>query len=68
MADRRYHVASLLIGTFDVQSFDALASVFNPAEAPLRFYKRETRCFKASDLASFGKNEDKTTLEACPPF
>ena len=46
----------------DFQSFDALASAFNPAEAPLRFHKKETRYFKASDLASFGKNEDKTTL------
>ena len=46
----------------DFQSFDALASAFNPAEAPLRFHKKETRYFKASDLASFGKNEDLTTL------
>ena len=46
----------------DFQSFDALASAFNLAEAPLRFHKKGTRYFKASDLASFGKNEDKTTL------
>ena len=46
----------------DFQPFDALASAFNPAEAPLRFHKNETRYFKASGLASFGKNEDKTTL------
>ena len=58
MADRHYHVASLLIDDF--QSFDALASAFNPAEVPLRFHKKGTRYFKASDLASFGKNEDKT--------
>ena len=45
----------------DFQSFDALASAMNPAEAPLRFHKKETRYCKA-DLASFGKNEDKTTL------
>ena len=45
----------------DFQSFDALASAFNPAEAPLRFHKKETRYCKAH-LASFGKNEDKTTL------
>ena len=47
----------------DFQSFYALASAFNPAEAQLRFHKKETRHFKASDHASFGKNvEDKTTL------
>ena len=46
----------------DFQSLDALASVFNLAEAPLKFHKKETRYFKASELASFGKNEDKTTL------
>ena len=51
----------------DFQSFDALASAFNPAEAPLRFDKKETRYFKASDLASFGKNEDKTTLSKPAP-
>ena len=57
MGDRRYHVASLLIEN-DFQSFDALASAFNPAEAQLRSDKKGTRYFKASDLASFGKNED----------
>ena len=46
----------------DFQSFDTLASAFNPAEAPLRFHEKGTRYFKASDLASFGKNEDKRTL------
>ena len=35
---------------------------FNPAKAPLRFHKKETRYFKASDLASFRKSEDKMTL------
>ena len=60
MADGRYHVASL--DRNDFQSFDALASAFNPAEAPLRFHKKVTRYFKASDLASFRKREDKTTL------
>ena len=51
----------------DFQSFDAPASVFNPAEAPHRFHKKETRYFKASDLASFGKNEDKMTLSKPAP-
>ena len=46
----------------DFQSFDALSSAFNPAEASLSFHKKETRYFKASDLASLGKSEDKTTL------
>ena len=46
----------------DFQSFDALSSAFNPAEASLRFHKKETRYFKASDLASLRKSEDKTTL------
>ena len=46
----------------DFQSFDALLSAFNPAEASLRFHKKKTRYFKASDLASLGKSEDKTTL------
>ena len=46
----------------DFQSFDALSSAFNPAEASLRFHKKETRYFKASDLASLRKREDKTTL------
>ena len=51
----------------DFQSFDALASAFNPAEVPLRFHKKGTRYFRASDLASVGKNEDKTTLSRSPP-
>lgn len=61
MADRRYHVP-VPLNRNDFQSFDALASAFNPAEAPLTFHKKGTRFFKASDLASFGKNDDKTTL------
>ena len=40
----------------DFQSFDALSSAFNSAEALLRFHKKETRYFKASDLASVGKS------------
>ena len=40
MADRRYHVVSL--DQNDLQSFAALTSAFNPAEAPLRFHKKET--------------------------
>ena len=40
----------------DFQSFDALSSAFNPAEALLRFHKKETRYLKASDLASVGKS------------
>ena len=51
----------------DLQSFDALASAFNSAEAPLTFHKKETRYFKTSNLASFGKNEDKTTLSKPAP-
>ena len=41
MADRRYHVA----WSEWLPLFDALASAFNPAEAPLRFHKKETRYF-----------------------
>ena len=51
----------------DFQSFDALSSAFNPAEASLRFHKKETRYFKASDLASLGKSEDKKTLSKPAP-
>ena len=43
----------------DFPFFYALACAFNPAEAPLRFHKKETRYFKASDLASFGKTKIK---------
>ena len=52
----------------DFQSFDALSSAFNPAEASLtyRFYKKDTNYFKASDLASLGKSED--SLEVRPLF
>ena len=46
----------------DFQSFDALASAFNPAKASFRFHNKGTRYFKASDLASLGKMDDKTTL------
>ena len=51
----------------DFQSFDALASAFNPAEAPLRFHKKETRYFKASDLVSFGKTKIKRLSRSPPP-
>ena len=51
----------------DFQSFDALAGAFNPAKAPLRIHKKETRYFKASDPASFRKSEDKTTLSKPAP-
>ena len=50
------------------QSFDALSSAFNPAEASLRFHKKETRYFEASDLASLGKSEDKKTLSKPAPW
>ena len=62
MADRRYHDCGFSLDRNDFQSFHALARAFNPAEGPLRFHKKGRRYFKASDLASFGKNEDKTTL------
>ena len=62
MADRRYQQCAFSLDRNDFQSFDALASAFNPAKAPLRFHKKGTRYFKASDLASFGKKDDKTTL------
>ena len=51
----------------DFQSFDALSSAFNPAGASLRFHKKVTRYFKASDLASLEKSEDKTTLSKPAP-
>ena len=51
----------------DFQSFHALAGSFNSAEAPLKFHKKEKRYFKASDFASFGKNEHKTTLSKPAP-
>ena len=51
----------------DFQSFDALSSAFNPAEATLRFHKNKTRYLKASDLASLVKSEDKTTLSKPVP-
>ena len=51
----------------DFQSFDALSSAFNPAETSLRFHKKETRYFKAYDLANLGKSEDKTTLSKPDP-
>ena len=66
MVDRRYHVASGLIGMTS-SLLTLLQSHFNPAEAPLRFHKKETRYFKASDLASFGKSENKTTLSKPAP-
>ena len=61
MAGRRYHDRN------DFQSFDALSSAFNPAEASLRCHKKETRYFKASDLASLRKSEDKTTFSKQAP-
>ena len=51
----------------DFQSFDALASAFNQNEAPHGFHKKKTRYFKASDLASFGKDEDKTVFSRPAP-
>ena len=61
MAGRRYHVASLLIGM--------ISSLLTPSQAHLTQLKRqkETRYFKASDLASLGKSEDKTTLSKPAP-
>ena len=67
MADRRYHVASLVIGMTS-SLLTLLQAHLTQAEASLRFQKKETRYFKASDLASFGKNvEDKTTLSKPAP-
>ena len=37
------------LGRKDFQSFDALACAFNPAEAPFRFHKNETKYFKDAD-------------------
>ena len=51
----------------DFQSFDALSSAFNPAEASLRFHKKETRYFKASDLALQGKTKIKRLSRSPPP-
>ena len=66
MAGRRYPFASLLIGM--ISSLLTLrSSAFNPAEASLRFHKKETRYFKASLFASLGKSEDKTTLSKPTP-
>ena len=45
----------------DLQSLDALSSAFNPAEASLRFHKKEPIYFEAPDLASLGISEDKKT-------
>ena len=64
MAGRRYHVASLLIGMF--------SSLLTLSQAHLTQLKRhldkkETKYFKASDLASLGKSEDKTTLSKPAP-
>ena len=53
----------------DFQSFDALSSAFNPAEASRRFRKKETRYCKAADLASLGKSEvDRTFSNPAPCF
>ena len=48
----------------DFQPFDALASAFNPAEAPLRFHKKETRLvafqlFFASFRRKISKNSKR---------
>ena len=61
MAARRYHVASLLIGM--------ISRLLTLSQAHLTQLKRqkETRYFKASDLASLGKSEDKTAFSKPAP-
>ena len=51
----------------DFQSFYALASACNLAEVKLRFHKKETRYFKAWDLAKFRKTEIKRLAQSPPP-